>query len=215
MSNRTDNANCKEEWKQRFEAVGRAQGRYLYVLLLSGVFFWALHWHLIGTDREKISNQELPLVGIAVDSVIVWASAPIVLGATLLAALGTFPAIKKAHDNFGNGDEDFERRDLHPTAIDFIVYGEGPFRLLSYPAFLSLVFVEASWIWFCFFKSDLDFLGRRVFLTVGAIILLWCFPRLLRFWYSKSRSMLHEMICKDCSRKPREQAGQPPNNGAR
>ena len=193
MSDGTDNT-IYQEWRHRFESVGCAQSRYLYILLLTSVFFWALHGHLIALDKEKVPDQELPFVGIEVNSVIVWASAPIVLGVTLLAALGTFPAIKKAHNKLSNGEENFERLDVHPTAIDFIVYGKCPLGLLFYPAFLSLVYIEASWIWFCFFKSDFNFSGSKVFLTVGAIALLWCLPRLLKLWYSKFKSMLIGLI---------------------
>lgn len=189
---------CQEDWKRRFQAVGRAQARYLYLLLVASVFFWALHVQVMVSAPMEVADQQLPLVGVTVNRVVVWATAPIVLGFTLLAAFGTFHAIKLASDKLGTlveGDQGFERLDVSPTAIDFIVYTKSPslrrLGLLSYPGFLSVVYVEAWWIWFCLLRSDRALPGWKVLVIIGAVVLLWCTYRLVELWLSKGKSALH------------------------
>lgn len=143
------------EWHRRFEAVGRAQARYLYLLLVSGAFCWALHVQVVSVMASGPSSQELPVVGVTVNRTVDWATAPILLGFVLLAAPGTFDALLHASDMDmlrirAKGDERFERLDVSPTAIDFIVYGKSRFLrrvgLFSYPFFLPVIYSEAWWI---------------------------------------------------------------------
>jgi hypothetical protein len=186
-----------QEWKDRFQSVGRAQARYLYILLIAGVFFLVLHLNIMTKDDAAVAEQEVPLVGAIVSRVMVWATAPIVLGFTLLGALGTFRAIDVARNKLGpsaKGGEGFERLDVNPTVIDFIVYTKstcvGWLGLLTYPVFLLAIYVESAWIWYCFLQSSLIFPGRKIFLTFGCVILVWCILPLAKFGYSKVKSML-------------------------
>jgi hypothetical protein len=183
-----------KEWRERFQAVGRAQARYLYVLLIAGVFYWALHVQVMSATAATPAEQQLPVVGVAVNRDVVWGTAPIVLGFIMLACLGTFHALTRASERLGvlaRGDDAFEGIDTVPTAIDFIVYAKSRwlFRLglLSYPTFLSLVYVEACWLWFSVFRSSVTFLGRGASLIVGGGILILCLPRLVGLWLSKCK----------------------------
>jgi len=184
----------REEWKARFQAVSRAQARYLYVLLIAGAFYWALHVQVMSSPPAAITDQELPVVGVKVNGAVVWGTAPTILGAIILASLGTFQALTRASEKLAalaRGDDAFERLDTVPTAIDFIVYTKSRWLsrigLLSYPIFLSLVYAEAAWVWLSVFRMAVTVSGRAVFLTIGAGILVLCLPRLVGLWISKGK----------------------------
>lgn len=186
----------REEWKRRLHTVGRAQTRYLYVLLIVGLFYLALHLQI--TDKTSATNtdQQLPLIGIIVNRLVIWASAPIVLGFILLAALGTFSAIQVAKDQLKIAPKDhlsFERIDIYPTAIDFIVYNKyiGRLGAITYPVFLLLFYLEAWWIWLHLIRSDQTLPFWTVFVVIGIIVLLLCFPPIGRIWYLKIKSKIH------------------------
>jgi hypothetical protein len=183
-----------KEWRERFQAVGRAQARYLYVLLVAGVFYWALHVQVMSARAATPAEQQLPAVGVAVNRDIVWGTAPIVLGCIILACLGTFHALRRASEELGapaRDDAVFESMDRSSTAIDFIVYAKSGWLsrlgLLSYPVFLSLVYVEAWCLWCSVFGTSVTFFGRGVSLVVGGGILILCFPRLFGLWLSKCK----------------------------
>ena len=76
----------QQQWRERFRAVAKAQGRYLWLLLVAGIFYLALDTTI--SEVAGPLRQKLPFVGIEVDSKVVWASGSMVLGFIALAALG-------------------------------------------------------------------------------------------------------------------------------
>lgn len=191
-----DEEYCKE-WKARFQAVGRAQARYLYVLLIAGTFYWALHVQIASAPPGADTQQEVPIIGVKVNGAVIRATAPTVLGFVILAALGTFRALTRASREIGllaSGNDAFERHDTVPTAIDFVVYTTQPGRfsrlgLLSYPLALSLVYVEAGWIWVSVYRAHGAFLGRSTLLVTALGVLPFCLPGLLGLWLSKGKKV--------------------------
>jgi limonene-1,2-epoxide hydrolase len=189
--------NHRDEWKERFQTVGRAQVRYLYVLMIVAAFYWALHVQVMSTPSASPTEQELPLVGVKVNRAVVWGTAPTILGLIVLATLGTFHALTRASEKLGTvaqGDDAFERLDTAPTAIDFIIYTESRWwlsrlGLFSYPIALSVVWVEAIWVWLSVYRGSVTFPGRGVFLILGAAVLILCLPLLFGLWASKGKSV--------------------------
>jgi hypothetical protein len=191
MCNNTE----QQQWRERLRAVQKAQGRYLWILLIAGIFYLALDTSM--SQQGEPSSQNLPLIGIKVDSKTVWASGSLVLSLVALAALGTFPAVTRAFSqmNPGGNEGDFEKFDTEPTAIDLIVYTEpgtnrwARFGLVTYPLFISLGVVESVWLWIRLARSK-PFSGLEyVFLALGGIATLLCLPRLKGLWISKIRSI--------------------------
>lgn len=186
----------QEQWRERFRAVGKAQSRYLWILLIAGVFYFALDRSI--PQETESSRQKLPLIGIEVDSKVVWASGSLVLSLIALAALGTFPAITYASSNVNaSGDgRAFERLDTHPTAIDFIVYAKpgaskwANLGLVTYPLFITICVAESMWLWVRLAGSKPFYNWHWVFLLLGGVAILASLPRLIRLWISKVGSML-------------------------
>jgi hypothetical protein len=157
-----------------------------------GVFFWALHVQVMKEDETNIAEQQLPLIGVNVNQVSIWACAPVVLGLTMLAAIGTLSATTRCKRILclpEKSDEEFEQLDTNPNALDFIACHMGRLGLLLYPFFLWIVYVEACWIWFRLYKKNNSPPGRMFFMTLGIIILVWCLPLLVRLSFLKIKSM--------------------------
>jgi len=191
-------STTQDVWKDRFHAVARSQSRYLYLLLLVSLFYWALR---VGAGEDAagdIRRTHLSLLDLSLDSRVVLASAPIVIGVVIAVPLGTFHAVTVASQQLGlSGDREFERFDVHPTAIDLAFYTANPrsaiarWGLLTYPAAISIAFVEAAWLWgFATFALP-AFPGQHVLSVIGAITLLSTLPRLLTLWLSKARKAVH------------------------
>ncbi len=88
------NEGSESEWKPRFEVVARAQGRYLWALLIVGVFYLA-STPGVGLDVGE-NTVRLPLIGVSADRVFVWSTSLIVIPFLLLAGLGSLEALKTA-----------------------------------------------------------------------------------------------------------------------
>lgn len=182
----------REEWKQRLQAVGRAQSRYLYLLLIAGIFFWALHVQVVAKNTTEIADQQLPLIGVTVNRVVVWATAPMVLGLILLATIGTFSGVTRCKNKLRIADKDgqgFEQLDTNPNVIDFIAWHTGRLGSLLYPIFLWTIYFESCWIWICLWKTELSLPGRKYLMTLGIITLVWGLPLLVRLTFLKIKSM--------------------------
>ena len=181
----------QQEWRERFRAVAKAQRRYLWILLVVGIFYLALDENI--SQQNESSRQSLPLIGVEVDSKVVWASGSLVLSLIAWATLGTFPAVTHASSKVnpdGNGLA-FERLDTEPTAIDFMVYTKpGASRwtrisLVTYPSFISLGIVESVWLWIRLERSQIPSNVQWLFLVLGGAATLACLPRLVLLWISK------------------------------
>lgn len=191
-----DEHTQREEWRERFRAVAKAQGRYLWILLITGIFYLALDTTI--SQQAESPSQNLPLIGIEVDSKIVWASGSLVLSLIILAALGTFPAVTHASSKVNPDDNGsaFERIDTEPTAIDLIVYTKpGASRLarlslVTYPLFISLGVIESSWLWIRLVRSQPFSNLRWIFLVLGGAVTIACLPRLIGLWKSKINSII-------------------------
>lgn len=112
------------EWyHRRFQAVGRAQARYLLLLLLVSAYTVGLRL----TSGEAVSVAVLGLPDIP--KAIVNAAATLVLGVLLLALFGTFQAAREAftelaarlkHDDVT--EVAWHQVDEHPNVADFLGY---------------------------------------------------------------------------------------------
>lgn len=185
-----------ELWRERFKAVAQAQGRYLYVLVAVAIFYLALDSELRRSNFEKAESVELPVIGIQVDPLVVWGTAPVVLALVCLAALGTFPALKRAfqESKVQVRDRPFEALDSVPTAIDFVVYfsSERPWTrlgLATYPSFLTLFMAQASWMWLSLFGQRASVSQAKILLAVGGVLILISWMRLIALWSLKVRHM--------------------------
>src|SRR5688572_3324523 len=104
-----------DDWRERFRGVAEAQTRYLYLLGLAGLFFFALHISLS-------ENPTTGVLGIPVSARVVWATGPTVLGFLLAACGGTIAAMGRANARMELEEVEFEREDVKPNVLDMVAY---------------------------------------------------------------------------------------------
>jgi hypothetical protein len=171
--------------------------------MLVGIFFLALFAQVDRNPHNGNEFQSVPIFGIKVDPIILWAAAPLVLGTILRATLGTFDAYAVALEHVGEALESgrsYEYLDTSPNALDFMVYRRGATRprimvgYLSYPITLSAVFLEGWWLLIRYSTSTFTAPADTVLLILGAAALVWCVPRLTRLWASKIGKMIGKEV---------------------
>ncbi len=163
----TDDPN--RYWLERGKAVGDAQKRYLWILLLLMVFFAALQLSPAKTSAT------VPVIGLEISSAVVLSSGVGVLSFVVLALTGTMRALKRAEVQalHGHSGEEF---DLHPNVIDMALYcapGSNRFFVhlarAAYLLFFVLALLEAAWL-----SNNLARLPMGYAIAVGAISgLVW------------------------------------------
>lgn len=189
----------REEWRARFRAVSRAQSRYLYLLMLASVFFWALRIGNVPFADARRYGVDVPVLGVSLDPRVILDFGPIVLGLLMLALLGTFAAVTYAKDQLAvKTDDDFQRLDEFPNAIDFIVFAPGGtsrlarWPLLSYPVVIVIAYVEAWWLFLEGTFLSPSYTGKLVVAVMSGAVLIAAIPRLASFTAAKARRMIHK-----------------------
>lgn len=182
----------RQHWLRRIEATGRAQARYLWLVLVVGIFYAALR--IPGVDSEQII---VPIVGLKLDAPTVLATGGPILAFLVLAVMGAIRAWTHALEQYRGTSpaKDAEQLDTHPNALDLAMYttDKSPAimrHLLSfvYPVFLTAFLGESGllgwWVW-----SSHAVVGRDVLLGVWA--LLW-FPAavlVLAMWWTRIKQL--------------------------
>jgi hypothetical protein len=145
-------------WLKRLQAVGKAQGRYLWILLISALFYAALRARAIDSTAETTSfSLKVPLIDIELSAHVVLASGAPVISFLVLAVTGALRAFGQARTKLGlgsGGDWSAEAVDTHPNAIDLALYttAKSPKLIATvtyfvYPLFLTAALIEAAWLW--------------------------------------------------------------------
>ena len=141
-------------WLNRLQAVGKAQGRYLWILLISALFYAALRARVIDSTAET-NSLKVPLIDIELSAQVVLASGAPVISFVVLAVTGALRAFGQARTKLGlgsGGDWRAEAVDTHPNAIDLALYTTAKSPKLiatvtyfAYPVFLTAALAEAAW----------------------------------------------------------------------
>ena len=187
-------------WERRLASVGRSQSRYLWVLLVLGIFYISL---IIPTDH---SLSAIPWLGFAIDPRILLGTAPSVLFILIIVFMGTLRAYGAAKAELGLGPGDnkppteeevktSEAYDEFPNALDMAVFTRRRFQrspwtllLLNYPIYLSFFLLEGTYLWLRFILAVGEFPGFGLLAwllinSVGAVlgpvasvlvVVLWC-----------------------------------------
>lgn len=103
-------------WFARHQVTGRAQSRYLWVMLLTALFFFVL---ALGGFPDPVATLPVPLLRVNVPSLIVWATGPTVLSFLVLMLMGALRAhtTSREHLEIADGEDvGAEAADQHPNA---------------------------------------------------------------------------------------------------
>lgn len=80
------------DWLGRIQALGKAQAHYLWVLLITALFYAAI----LSPELEPQKELHIPLIGLQFDVRIISASGPAVLSFLLLVVMGSLRAYGEA-----------------------------------------------------------------------------------------------------------------------
>lgn len=137
-------------WLERVKAVGAAQARYLWVLLILMLFYAALQVRTVSPPGTV--SARVPLLDLEISSILILSSATAVLSVVVLAVAGSMSALGRARKQ-GLGERTGEEFDLHPNVIDLAFYAPpGSARLFVhlarsvYALFLTAGLAEGLWL---------------------------------------------------------------------
>lgn len=178
-----------ELWLGRLEATGQAQARYLWLLLVAGLFYGAL---ARGVGAGAIT---VPVVDLTLDTALVLASGGPIIAFLVLAVMGAIRAWTHALEQYRGESpaSDSEQLDTQPNALDLAMYTTEASpkivrRVLSfvYPLYLTVALAESFWLARGTWRNPYSF-GRWY---VGAAwFVLWA-PAcilVLGMWWSRAR----------------------------
>jgi hypothetical protein len=174
-------------WIRRLEAVSKAESRYLWLLLIAGLFYAALH------ARNVHVPIKVPIVDLELDSLTVLASGGPTIAFLVLVMMGAVRAWSRALQQIrgSSSSKDAEQLDMHPNAIDLAVYTtqSSPAFIrkvlyFAYPVILSGALIEslvfANWLW-----RTPSVSGRAFFLTAQVLIWIPAAILVLGMWVSR------------------------------
>jgi hypothetical protein len=156
-------------WRERMTALASAQSRYMTALAITGLFFYAL-------DRAVTDTNTVQLIGLEIDSAIVWAAGPAALALLVKAFLGAVRATGVVIEKLSLAEgQSFEAHDTAPNILDFVFYTTADESKwlraganFAYALFLWLFYGEAAWLFYRLFSTDLLTPGEfRFFVTLG------------------------------------------------
>lgn len=195
-----ENPPLFQAWLDRYEAIGRAQHRYLYLLLVLVAFFLVIDGGPGSVPPITSKPLRLEFITLEVSRVLVWALGPSIISFVLLAFLGTFPAADAALHGLKSTAPAGLSGDVYdrvPNLIDFAMYtkGEGAvfIRLLtlsSYPFFATIVFLTAVYLTIRICAQPALGCGRWAVALVALALWVAVVLRLSRLWKGKVKSAL-------------------------
>src|SRR5262245_35373029 len=84
-------------WLSRYEALGKAQSRYLYVLLIAVIFFLVVNYRTSTDPSFEYKPIGVSALGLDLPPRILLLFGPILILMVLLAVLGSLRAARHAH----------------------------------------------------------------------------------------------------------------------
>jgi hypothetical protein len=191
-------------WERRLASLGAAQSRYLWLLLILGLFFLSLKSSL------EQPTATLPGISIEIETAILEAASPSVLFLLVIVVHGSLRAYGAAAQEWRKEaglhqlprDEDVrlaEALDPVPNALDLAVFTMRRFEasiysllLFVYPLYLSIFTYEGVRLWCRLLKNIYWFPAGRFFAIVGAGLGLIASIQVLVLWYSRARMVFRQ-----------------------
>ena len=167
------------KWVGRLQAAGRAQARYLWILLIAGLFYAALFVRFTNPPTP-VPPLRVPFINLELSAPTLIASGPAIIAFLVVVVMGAIRAYSHAQDKLDitNVAGAAEPLDVHPNALDFAAYTTertpkwlATILYFVYPTYLAAALLEAAWLWVNLAGQSGDSIpGRTGFLTVAVPI---------------------------------------------
>ena len=168
-----------------------AQTKYLWLLLILGAFYWAVHSDVTSPPEAPTPLLTIPGTATRFPVLTVWATGGPVLLFVLLVILGALRAYTRAYHQLAPASDD-ETVDDHPNAIDWAADSTAatPKALawllgFSYPLYMTVFAVEATILLLTVARWPVAVPGRELFTILGIIEAVPVYLLLLPFWYER------------------------------
>jgi hypothetical protein len=145
----------RDFWLRRLEALGRAQARYLWFLLIAALFYAALY-----ARNSASTTITVPIVELDLGTLTVEASGGPIIAFLVLVIIGAIRAWTHALEQIRGSRpaKDAEQLDTHPNAIDLAIYTTDSSPAIirkavyfAYPLLLLAGLAESAllawWLW--------------------------------------------------------------------
>lgn len=191
-------------WIARLNSVGRTQSRYLFLLLIFGLFFALLEYEFPTKPDYLIEPLKVPVLNIPIRPSTILLFAPLVLAILLRGVLGTMNAWDIARKEVRNilskiiSSKDAVAYDNFPNLIDFVFYKtpktKNRFLIfiiwISYPLILTLFAVEG----FLMSYRLLDFnVFNCIIIFISIFVWITVVLGLYRIWKSKIDNAINDI----------------------
>jgi hypothetical protein len=194
-------AQPEDLWLSRYAALGRAQSRYLYLLLIVVGFFLIVEYRTRNSPGYACTPVGISGLGLELPPATLLLFGPILISMLLLGVLGSLKAVRHAH---GQLDRLLNSKNLSvnesvdpvPNLIDMVVYGldEAPRLALavgaaSYPLVLSGAFAAAVYLTASTLVAVRTSVAHERIAYGGAVLLVPVAWRLLAFWGTRLKGI--------------------------
>lgn len=194
-------------WQARLISIGKAQSRYLWALLILGLFFLSL-----GAKSGTV-DQAIPGIGIVLESHVILGAAPSILFILIIVVAGSLRAYGSAARELGldTGSKHLpdphlvkrsEAHDSVPNALDLAVFSSKRFEglpwtllLLNYPVYLSVFALAAGYLWIQLVLNVESFSGWPLilwffFVMTSLVLGIVALIQILVLWYRRSARII-------------------------
>ena len=170
--------------------------RYLWFLLITGVFYWQL-------GLSPSADLKMPIIDVHLDTAAILEVGPFVLCFLVLVVLGAARAYAVASEKLGIGFDDprGEATDTEPNFLDMTFYTARTSRRVSpspvafkwiahlkYPAFFTLVLAEAAWLLWGLWPV-VGSTRRTIFAVLGLVAWLFAACRVGEQWWTRFKDL--------------------------
>lgn len=187
------NSGVAEALLERLNALGRAQARSLYLILVAGNYYTYTHYKLgIGYAHPGSLTTQPPFGVEVIEPVFFFSTTPLVLGLLTLSGLGAIAAAHSAMDKFEKLSIGKRLRpfcDRQPNLIDCAFYHDKatlkPLRalaIIAYPLFFTAATIGAIYLPAREVLSGSLYGWSLITLILGGIIWIFAVARLIGHW---------------------------------
>jgi hypothetical protein len=193
-----------DHWIERLQTVGRAQARYLWLLLVTGIFYWAVQDQMEAAAPAQLPPLKLPVIDLELSGGVVWATGPAVVAFILLAYLGAVRAYSRATEALGlniPGDPETvsEPFDTAPNAVDLAAYTtQESWAFVKravyflHPLIITGFLLEAMWLAVRVGGSPQAIPGRTAWVIFGSALCLAASFRVADTWRRRIRRTVED-----------------------
>lgn len=183
-------------WLGRLESVGKAQSRYLYLLLIFAIFLFILEYQFQTRHDFLMKPLNIPILNIYIEPILIFAFSPIIFAILEMGTIGTMRSWKTAREKIQQilpENIPSEAFDRVPNLIDF-TFAKTPktknpliiyLIWAKYPFVLSVFALEAFWMFHHLFEFKNIYPYKWILIIISGFFWVPVLTGLKEIWTNK------------------------------